>query len=103
MTNIILLNSFLIFFSSIISFFSFVLPHEYEKKGINNTDTIHYANEKHLKNVLQLTFGGDNAEAYFSFDNKALIFQATKNKPKIVIRKQKKEANEYCLYSSKAR
>ncbi len=32
--------------------------------------------EKHLKNITQLTFGGDNAEAYFSFDNKNLSFQS---------------------------
>ena len=31
--------------------------------------------EKHLKNVRQLTFGGQNAEAYFSIDDKMLIFQ----------------------------
>jgi TolB protein len=30
---------------------------------------------KHLKNVRQLTFGGQSAEAYFSFDDKYLIFQ----------------------------
>lgn len=30
---------------------------------------------KHLKNVRQLTFGGQNAEAYFSLDDKYLIFQ----------------------------
>src|SRR5688572_10077205 len=36
-----------------------------------------YPQEKHLKNVKQLTFGGDNAEAYFSFDNKKITFQAT--------------------------
>ena len=30
--------------------------------------------EKHLRNVRQLTFGGTNAEAYFSADNKSLIF-----------------------------
>ncbi|HEX8289626.1 MAG TPA: hypothetical protein VF556_16705 [Pyrinomonadaceae bacterium] len=32
--------------------------------------------EKHLKNVKQLTFGGENAEAYFSPDGKRLIFQS---------------------------
>lgn len=32
--------------------------------------------EKHLRNVRQLTFGGENAEAYFSPDNRRLIFQA---------------------------
>ena len=40
-------------------------------------DTLHYPEEKHLRNVRQLTFGGDNAEAYFSFDGKWLIFQKT--------------------------
>jgi len=36
-----------------------------------------YEKEKHLANMKQLTFGGDNAEAYFSFDNKNLVFQAS--------------------------
>ncbi len=30
---------------------------------------------RHLRNVRQLTFGGENAEAYFSWDDKQLIFQ----------------------------
>src|SRR5687767_8608716 len=34
--------------------------------------------EKHLKNLRQLTSGGENAEAYFSFDGKKLIFQSTR-------------------------
>ena len=33
--------------------------------------------EKHLHNVRQLTFGGSNAEAYFSADGKKLIYQST--------------------------
>ncbi|HEY6437036.1 MAG TPA: hypothetical protein VIY47_10635, partial [Ignavibacteriaceae bacterium] len=33
--------------------------------------------EKHLINIRMLTNGGENAEAYLSFDEKALIFQAT--------------------------
>jgi TolB protein len=32
--------------------------------------------EKHLKNVVQLTFGGENAEAYFDQTGKQLIFQS---------------------------
>jgi Tol biopolymer transport system component len=32
--------------------------------------------EKHLRNVRQLTFAGENAEAYFSADNRELIFQS---------------------------
>jgi TolB protein len=35
--------------------------------------------EKHLRNVRQLTFGGENAEAYFSADGKKLIFQSTRD------------------------
>ncbi len=35
--------------------------------------------EPHLTNVRQLTFGGENAEAYFSFDGKKLIFQSTRD------------------------
>jgi Tol biopolymer transport system component len=35
--------------------------------------------EKHLANVVQLTSGGENAEAYFSFDGKRLSFQSTVN------------------------
>ena len=38
-------------------------------------DTLHYADEKHFKNMQQLTFGGDNAEAYWSYDDKQIIFQ----------------------------
>lgn len=41
---------------------------------------LHYPQEKHLKNIRQLTFGGDNAEAYFSFDSKKVTFQATNSK-----------------------
>lgn len=44
------------------------------------TDTLRYPEEKHLRNVRQLTFGGDNAEAYFSFNDKFLSFQSTSTK-----------------------
>src|SRR6478672_12227853 len=37
------------------------------------------AGESHLKNIKQLTFGGENAEAYFSFDGKQLIFQSKRD------------------------
>ncbi len=36
-----------------------------------------FPGERHLRNVRQLTFGGENAEAYFSFDGRQLVFQAT--------------------------
>jgi TolB protein len=44
---------------------------------ISNADTLLYPEETHFKNIQQLTFGGDNAEAYFSYDGKWLIFQKT--------------------------
>ncbi|MEY3194892.1 MAG: hypothetical protein RIQ78_989, partial [Bacteroidota bacterium] len=36
--------------------------------------------ETHLKNIRQLTFGGDNAEAYWSPDSKSLTFQSNNAK-----------------------
>lgn len=39
--------------------------------------------EKHLRNTRQLTFGGENAEAYFSHDGKKIIFQKTDKKNNI--------------------
>ena len=35
--------------------------------------------ERHLTNIRQLTFGRQNAEAYFSFSGDKLIFQSTNN------------------------
>ena len=40
-------------------------------------DTLQYPEEHHFKNLRQLTFGGDNAEADFSFDGKYIVFQRT--------------------------
>ena len=39
-------------------------------------DTLRFAGEVHLRNVRQLTFGGNNAEAYWSFDDRQLVFQS---------------------------
>ena len=36
-----------------------------------------FEGERHLRDVRQLTFGGENAEAYFSPDGKKLIYQST--------------------------
>src|SRR4051794_17706847 len=33
---------------------------------------------RHIKNVKQLTFGGENAEAYWSFDSKKITLQSTR-------------------------
>jgi Tol biopolymer transport system component len=35
--------------------------------------------ERHLRHVRQLTFGGENAEAYWSFDGTELVFQTTRD------------------------
>lgn len=43
-------------------------------------DTLRYTDEIHFKNIQQLTFGGDNAEAYWSYDSKYLVFQRTNPK-----------------------
>src|ERR1700749_1589366 len=48
------------------------------------SDTVLYPQEKHFKNIRQLTFGGDNAEAYFSFDRKYLIFKHKSEKQNVM-------------------
>jgi TolB protein len=45
--------------------------------GQNQTVQPH-ASETHFRNIRQLTFGGENAEAYFSFDGTQIIFQSTR-------------------------
>ena len=50
---------------------------EVEVFDVDQTPDLAYPEEGHLKNLKQLTFGGDNAEAYWSFDGKQLVFQRT--------------------------
>lgn len=38
-----------------------------------------YPGERHFASLSQLTFGGQNAEAYFSHDGRELIFQSTRD------------------------
>lgn len=42
-------------------------------------DSLVVAGEKRLKNIKQLTFGGENAEAYFSSDGKQITFQSKRD------------------------
>ena len=42
-------------------------------------DSLVVRGEKHFASVRQLTFGGENAEGYFSFDERRLIFQSTRD------------------------
>src|SRR5437660_12347249 len=53
-----------------------VLNHKSASTQISN---LALPQEKHLRNMKQLTFGGENAEAYFSSDGKKLIFQSTRD------------------------
>ena len=41
--------------------------------------SIHALGQTHLANIKQLTFGGQNAEAYWAPDGKRLIFQSTRD------------------------
>lgn len=54
-------------------------PHNGNKKSTtaqNPDSVLHYPQEKHLANIKQLTDKGDNAEAYFSFNDSMIVFQA---------------------------
>ncbi|HEY5825012.1 MAG TPA: hypothetical protein VIT44_11630 [Cyclobacteriaceae bacterium] len=44
--------------------------------GGDPKDSLRYPEEVHFKNLRQLTFGADNAEAYWSFDGKKVSFQS---------------------------
>jgi TolB protein len=61
----------------------FILVLSNTSRAQKAADTLIYADEKHFNNLQQLTFGGDNAEAYFSFDGKYIIYQKTNPKESI--------------------
>ena len=44
-----------------------------------NADSLIRAGETHFAQLWQITFGGENAEAYWSSDGKRLIFQSTRD------------------------
>lgn len=47
--------------------------------GDSAKNNLVFEGETHFKNIKQLTFGGENAEAYFSSDRKKLIFQSKRD------------------------
>ncbi len=51
-------------------------PKEKSQNLMAGKDTLIYPEEKHFKAIKQITFGGDNAEAYWSFDDSKLVFQS---------------------------
>jgi len=48
----------------------------------NKKEKYHFPKEKHLKNIKMLTNGGENAEAYLSFNQNKLIYQSSHGKYK---------------------
>lgn len=50
-----------------------------QQSASDNSSTVELASEKHLRHVRQLSFGGENAEAYFSGDGRQLIFQSKRD------------------------
>jgi len=61
---------------TLVLFWLIVLNH---KSASTQTAALALPQERHLRNMKQLTFGGENAEAYFSSDGKKLIFQSTRD------------------------
>ena len=62
---------FLAFFATLLCFSCTVFAQK--------NSSISFEGEKRLQNIKQLTFGGENAEAYFSSDGKQLIFQSKRD------------------------
>lgn len=63
-----------VFITSVILFSGI---HTFTSAKTNNDDPLKLEGERHLKNIKQLTFGGENAEAYFSLDGSKLSYQWT--------------------------
>ena len=61
------------------AFFIIVILSVYSINISAQNNSLAAAGERHLQNNKQLTFGGENAEAYFSFDGKKLIFQSKRD------------------------
>lgn len=57
------------------SIFLFLFVSLADKPG----DNLKFPGEVRLENIRQLTFGGENAEAYFSFGGRQLVFQSTRD------------------------
>src|SRR3989441_8371073 len=66
-------------FSAAICLIWLSLMAAYSGSSSIQTSDLALPQEKHLRNVKQLRFGGENAEAYFSSDGKKLIFQSTRD------------------------
>lgn len=56
--------------------FSTLSLYAQQKRSASDSLLLHPEEMKYLKNIKQLTFGGNNAEAYWSFDDSKLVFQS---------------------------
>ncbi len=65
---------------TLLSFLFIILSNTLFAQSTAPSDSLILSGEKHFKNARQLTFGGDNAEAYWSFDSKKLVYQLTNHK-----------------------
>ena len=63
------------FFLLLLGFFVVAAP----RAAQSPAPAIGSGGERHLANIRQLTFGGENAEAYFSSDGSRLIYQSTRS------------------------
>ena len=63
-----------------VAFISFKNAGAFTANATPVADTLQYPDEVHFRNIQQLTFGGDNAEAYWSYDGKWIVFQRTNPK-----------------------
>ena len=54
-----------------------ISPQSLLKIAFLSISTLVFSQERNLRNIQKLTFGGDNAEAYFSPDGKKLALQVT--------------------------
>ena len=88
----------------------FLLSQNLIAQTVSSSDSLIFAGEKHFKNVKQLTFGGDNAEAYWSFDSKKLVFQFSDHKEVMcdqiyfgAIPKKGKSFNKHLVSTGKGR
>jgi len=59
--------------------FAFILIFSLVTGAFAQSSPLWVSGERHLSNIKQLTFGGENAEAYFSFDGKQLVFQSKRD------------------------
>lgn len=68
------MKKYFLFSFALVALFSFRSEHILPTNDVG--DSVLYSREKHFANLKQLTFGGDNAEAYWSFDGKSVSFQS---------------------------